>query len=390
MEGLVIPPGTIKNGDERTAARPDLQFTTQEPEQPMLSADMPRAETTPLYRGLTLDTQDFLRGTPGHSIDYDSGPRPIVFRDPSLEDALFEDTQEPYLRREPVGSPSRPGPNRELTTDPDLAGHILDYLESGSGIGTHWSADREIGDAFGRPGSDTNNHFPVRLKSEWGGQDEDHDRNHTAGEWDEDEITRLPGSQVNLTGLETLIPGEDEWRSYDFPGGEIRRAQRVAMPAPTPESITYNYQDYFDSDPMVMTRTGADEDWSSVIPGYDEDWSSVHLDLSPEELLSYGKDDNTWDKESLPTLAEDIAQNGVREPVILGSSGTHALLDDGHHRARAAQMAGINSVPVHLEYDRWLGDAEEEEGGGKPLGEGLRAWLQQRGGRNHERVSDLK
>jgi len=298
----------------------------------MLSADMPRAETTPLYRGLTLDTQDFLRGTPGHSIDYDSGPRSIVLRDPSLEDALFEDTQEPYLRREPVGSPSRPGPNRELTTDPDLAGHILDYLESGSGIGTHWSADREIGDAFGRPGSDTNNHFPVRLKSEWGGQDEDHDRNHTAGEWDEDEITRLPGSQVNLTGLETLIPGEDEWRSYDFPGGEIRRAQRVAMPAPTPESITYNYQDYFDSDPMV------DDFWG--------EW--------PE-----GEPEGGWPV--IPTPAVVARDNGI--PV------GYLAWEHGHMPDNPPEIA---SIEVHPEYRRkGIGTGLYDFARQQPTGEGL-------------------
>jgi len=47
--------------------------------------------------------------------------------------------------------------------------------------------------------------------------------------------------------------------------------------------------------------------------------------------------------EQTDRLAEDVAVNGIREPILLGNDGR---VWDGHHRLAVAVRLGIDSVPV--------------------------------------------
>lgn len=50
-----------------------------------------------------------------------------------------------------------------------------------------------------------------------------------------------------------------------------------------------------------------------------------------------------------PGLPEDIAQNGVRDPLTVVSDGTWAHLSDGYHRAAEALRQGITHLPVVIQ-----------------------------------------
>lgn len=50
-----------------------------------------------------------------------------------------------------------------------------------------------------------------------------------------------------------------------------------------------------------------------------------------------------------PGLPEDIARDGVKEPLLVQSDGTWAHLEDGYHRAAEAQRQGITHLPVMIQ-----------------------------------------
>lgn len=71
--------------------------------------------------------------------------------------------------------------------------------------------------------------------------------------------------------------------------------------------------------------------------------------------VAVGSRDWTWDEEfadldtihpeELRALHQDIATNGIKEPVLIGNDGR---LWDGHHRLRIAVRLGIGYVPVQI------------------------------------------
>jgi len=77
------------------------------------------------------------------------------------------------------------------------------------------------------------------------------------------------------------------------------------------------------------------------------------LHMHPDELTQYFQDGN-FDESGpvhMPTvnrLAEEIAKNGIRQPISLVTDGTHAYMDSGHHRTVAAQQLGMDEVPVRV------------------------------------------
>jgi len=52
-----------------------------------------------------------------------------------------------------------------------------------------------------------------------------------------------------------------------------------------------------------------------------------------------------YDAPRLASLRRDIAANGIREPVLLGTDGR---VWDGHHRIYCAHVLGINMIPTTL------------------------------------------
>jgi hypothetical protein len=76
---------------------------------------------------------------------------------------------------------------------------------------------------------------------------------------------------------------------------------------------------------------------------------------SIETILTEWRDGNEtgWDEEfewleenhvdKLTALLEDIKQNGIREPILLGTDGR---VWDGHHRIYCASILGIRMIPT--------------------------------------------
>jgi hypothetical protein len=52
-------------------------------------------------------------------------------------------------------------------------------------------------------------------------------------------------------------------------------------------------------------------------------------------------------------FVDDIVVNGIENPIRIYTNGTKAVLRDGHHRLVAAQILGMDKMPVHIVPD-WL------------------------------------
>lgn len=70
-----------------------------------------------------------------------------------------------------------------------------------------------------------------------------------------------------------------------------------------------------------------------------------------------------------PDFAEDIRQNGVREPIEISTDGSYARITEGHHRTLAAEAAGQTHIPARVFqiHPTSMGAARN------PIGETLRA-----------------
>lgn len=80
---------------------------------------------------------------------------------------------------------------------------------------------------------------------------------------------------------------------------------------------------------------------------FDSFFSSVeHLHPSPENDAIYGVVDTTANE--FIDFANDIARNGIREPIVVSADG---YLISGHRRFAAAKLVGMQEVPV-----RWITD----------------------------------
>ena len=81
----------------------------------------------------------------------------------------------------------------------------------------------------------------------------------------------------------------------------------------------------------------------------------------PLSLISANPDQprRTFDEESLEELAASIAQIGIIQPLSLRKTGPESYqIIAGERRFRAAQMAGLESVPAYI---RTANDAELTE-----------------------------
>jgi ParB-like chromosome segregation protein Spo0J len=63
---------------------------------------------------------------------------------------------------------------------------------------------------------------------------------------------------------------------------------------------------------------------------------------------------------SVRTLVSDVRENGITEPLLVSTDGTHALLEDGNKRLNLAAELGLTELPVtvvHRTYPwkrRWM------------------------------------
>jgi len=100
----------------------------------------------------------------------------------------------------------------------------------------------------------------------------------------------------------------------------------------------------------------------------------VHLNLHPDEVLRYQHPGNPWrHMDRLEDLKSSISQQGIRQPIQMLTNGTHAFVDDGHHRALGAQQLGMTQAPVHIDHDPYLLDDTPDA---QPLQPGpLKDWI---------------
>ena len=123
------------------------------------------------------------------------------------------------LDRPGMPTPSNKALSRKKPWQPgedtgDMHQQILDFMQRGGrGMGTHWSTDKDQAMQFARSnGWGGKANLPVVITHDWYGSGEDPYRTGTEGEWSEEkEITKLPGSSINVSGVEM----------YHNPGGGV-------------------------------------------------------------------------------------------------------------------------------------------------------------------------
>jgi hypothetical protein len=151
------------------------------------------------------------------------------------------------------------------------------------------------------------------------------------------------------------------------------RAWAATTPAPTRKRQPWDGLDYhtaaYDGPWPLHTAGGVFNphlDWDEPDVS-----AAVHAHLHPDEVVSYARHDNEWrNLDNMDKLMGHLSEHGMLEPIYIGAGPEHAVIEDGHHRALAAQALGWGKVPVHITNDPHLGDEYET-----PHGPGLRAYL---------------
>jgi len=211
-----------------------------------------------LYRGVNLnlndpDLQNLRRFLHGDALedddpfmnDYRVSPNSSssgYYRNEKADrDYLPLELDEPGLPPPSNKALSRKNPWRPGEDTGDMHQQILDFMERGGrGMGTHWSTDKDQAIQFARSnGWGGKANLPVVITHDWYGSGEDPYRTGTEGERSEEqEITKLPGSSVNVSGVEMYhnpgpsnsgVPG---WH-YLYRGKPIPRLA-VKQPRPNP------------------------------------------------------------------------------------------------------------------------------------------------------------
>src|SRR5262245_31756705 len=75
------------------------------------------------------------------------------------------------------------------------------------------------------------------------------------------------------------------------------------------------------------------------------DGSEVALDRIEHNPFQPRK---TFDKDELASLSASVKQHGILQPIVVRSVGDHYQLIAGERRLRAAQEAGLTSIPVRV------------------------------------------
>lgn len=96
------------------------------------------------------------------------------------------------------------------------------------------------------------------------------------------------------------------------------------------------------------TEAPAGETKPSFPPDKDLQESTRELAISLIEPNPF-QPRSAWNQEELNSLAESIRQNGILQPVIVRPTGDHKYeIIAGERRFRAAQLAGLSTVPVMI------------------------------------------
>ena len=105
-------------------------------------------------------------------------------------------------------------------------------------------------------------------------------------------------------------------------------------------------------------------------PGYDD----PDLWLPVEELQGYASPDHPYDPDHFQLKYDRFREhnNHTLHPLVISTDGTHAVIDNGHHRVWAAKSRGIRELPVnvmHRDPDYFQGYS-----GTNPLTGRFKAW----------------
>lgn len=115
---------------------------------------------------------------------------------------------------------------------------------------------------------------------------------------------------------------------------------------------------------------------SPIVDGY-----AIHVMLPTSELKAYMRylaDSPMTDPHmslSHPNLINEINEYGVQYPISVHTDGTHAIIDDGKHRVRAAEGLGISDLPVIVTRKPQFPPAAHAAWMRNPVGTSLRQYL---------------
>jgi len=121
-----------------------------------------------------------------------------------------------------------------------------------------------------------------------------------------------------------------------------------------------------------------------IPPGYERYYKSLidtpdtshtaHI-MMPTKLADYYKEyDRDTEDEQSQVLERAIREHGkIRQPMLISTDGTHALLHEGNHRLALAKKLGISHVPIRVQYNQ---EVRVNEGRPVLLDPTLKAWAE--------------
>ncbi|MCT9092904.1 ParB N-terminal domain-containing protein [Streptomyces sp. ASQP_92] len=122
------------------------------------------------------------------------------------------------------------------------------------------------------------------------------------------------------------------------PQDAIRDAVMAILPAPVATDLREQVEVWPLKRVLAEVRCGS-QDWS-----WDEEWADLDKRHAATGYLA--------------KLEQQIRENGITMPVLIGSDGR---LWDGHHRLRIAVRLGIGYVPVEITPSRMADEAQQPE-----------------------------
>lgn len=101
---------------------------------------------------------------------------------------------------------------------------------------------------------------------------------------------------------------------------------------------------------------------------------NAHTMLPTDVVRHYREYERDLDSENAQVLRRVIEEHGgIRQPLIISTDGTDALLTEGNHRAEIAHQLGIGELPVKIYYDDAV---QANEGTPVPLEDTLREFVE--------------
>jgi hypothetical protein len=252
-------------------------------------------------------------------------------------------------------------PSRELI---DAA--IKTNMKMDWGLGTHWSPDIEVAQAFAKP-SKKQNLYGVVIHAQVlpkdivkpGSEEYKHYSRHAGVVGPnsiEREITVREGSKLRLLKGDAYLPDGSIIKTVNIDDNLVKVKHGSLNPFDEFLKTGKVYKQ-FSTGKIGQGIEQIKQLTHSVIPKDTSRWEAYgnNIQMVPTNILKHYREynratDSAHSLEQVNKLMEDIKKHGIKEPLILeyATKDKTAYLGEGNHRLAAAIKLGIKDVPVRV------------------------------------------